>query len=89
MAVDAKLGAKMRGSDWLHLSTRDIHTTSRVKARFARSSVVDSGGGGGCPKHCDCKWKHGKQAVICQSLKRMLTDIPTNVDSGTQVYVDC
>ena len=93
--LDAKLGAKMRrlysssSSDWLHLSTRDVLAPNRVKTRFARSSVVDSGGGGGgCPKHCDCKWKHGKQAVICQSLKRMLTDIPTNVDSGTQVYVN-
>ena len=36
-----------------------------------------------CPDSCSCKWKKGKQTVICQNTQ--LTEIPDMLDTGTQV----
>lgn len=39
-----------------------------------------------CPTTCECKWKSGKESVICANLKTKLTVIPTGLDPGTQVF---
>lgn len=36
-----------------------------------------------CPNLCECKWKSGKESVLC--LKANLTGIPVKLDAGTQV----
>ncbi|XP_063912370.1 leucine-rich repeat-containing protein 24-like [Zophobas morio] len=36
-----------------------------------------------CPVSCSCKWKNGKQTVICNG--KGLLDIPDGLDPGTQV----
>lgn len=36
-----------------------------------------------CPNVCDCKWKDGKESVMC--INTNLTTIPENLDAGIQV----
>lgn len=36
-----------------------------------------------CPSLCECKWKSGKESVLC--LKANLSAIPTILDAGTQI----
>ncbi|XP_044749067.1 uncharacterized protein LOC123309846 [Coccinella septempunctata] len=36
-----------------------------------------------CPSLCECKWKSGKETVIC--LNANLSHVPLHLDSGTQV----
>ncbi|KAL1462720.1 hypothetical protein WDU94_014533 [Cyamophila willieti] len=36
-----------------------------------------------CPSTCECKWKGGKETVICK--EKNLTTIPEQIDAGTQV----
>lgn len=36
-----------------------------------------------CPHLCECKWKSGKESVLC--LNANLSAIPTKLDAGTQV----
>ncbi|XP_039950726.1 uncharacterized protein LOC120768219 [Bactrocera tryoni] len=36
-----------------------------------------------CPSMCECKWKSGKESVLC--LNANLTHIPVPLDAGTQV----
>lgn len=38
---------------------------------------------GDCPRLCECKWKSGKESVIC--LNANLSSVPTQLDKGTQV----
>ncbi|KAL1122089.1 hypothetical protein AAG570_003495 [Ranatra chinensis] len=38
---------------------------------------------GDCPPQCDCKWKSGKESVIC--INGNLTRVPAQLDSGTQL----
>lgn len=38
---------------------------------------------GECPHLCECKWKSGKESVLC--LNANLNGIPTELDAGTQV----
>ncbi|CAL4148213.1 unnamed protein product, partial [Meganyctiphanes norvegica] len=45
--------------------------------------VVTAGGGGGCPKVCECKWKDGKETVSC--LEAGFIDVPRGLDPSTQV----
>lgn len=44
---------------------------------------VASVGTTSCPTACECKWRNGKEAVLC--LSRNLTAIPSLLDAGTQV----
>ncbi|XP_067625966.1 uncharacterized protein kek3 [Eurosta solidaginis] len=44
---------------------------------LAHPSVAD------CPSMCECKWKSGKESVLC--LNANLTHIPVPLDAGTQV----
>lgn len=37
----------------------------------------------GCPHLCECKWKSGKESVLC--LNANLSAIPTKLDAGTQI----
>lgn len=39
---------------------------------------------GDCPNVCDCKWKDGKESVICVNTN--LTSIPKNLDPGILVF---
>lgn len=36
-----------------------------------------------CPRLCECKWKSGKESVIC--LNANLSSVPLELDAGTQV----
>lgn len=36
-----------------------------------------------CPYYCDCKWKNGKETIICMNIN--ITKIPYRLDTGTQV----
>lgn len=36
-----------------------------------------------CPALCECKWKSGKESVLC--LNANLSGIPTKLDAGTQI----
>lgn len=36
-----------------------------------------------CPRLCECKWKSGKESVLC--LNANLTGLPPSLDAGTQV----
>ncbi|XP_050298644.1 uncharacterized protein LOC126737690 [Anthonomus grandis grandis] len=36
-----------------------------------------------CPRLCECKWKYGKESVICQHAD--LNSVPPVLDSGTQI----
>lgn len=36
-----------------------------------------------CPRACECKWKSGKESVVCPNAN--LTMVPPNLDSGTQI----
>lgn len=38
-----------------------------------------------CPAVCECKWKSGKESVICSNAKTKLSEIPSGLDPGTQV----
>lgn len=38
-----------------------------------------------CPPVCECKWKSGKESVICANAKTKLVGIPSGLDPGTQV----
>lgn len=38
---------------------------------------------GDCPRVCECKWKSGKESVLCRFTN--LTEIPKHLDSGTQL----
>ncbi|KAJ6647749.1 Leucine-rich repeat-containing protein 4 [Pseudolycoriella hygida] len=42
-----------------------------------RSTVAE------CPRLCECKWKSGKESVLC--LNANLTGVPSELDAGTQV----
>jgi netrin-G1 ligand len=39
--------------------------------------------GAECPRACECKWKNGKEAVLC--VNGNLSTIPDELDAGTQV----
>lgn len=39
--------------------------------------------GADCPQFCDCKWKNGKEAIICSNTN--FTNVPDSVDHGTQM----
>lgn len=39
--------------------------------------------GADCPFYCDCKWKNGKEAIICSNVN--ISNIPSRLDHGTQV----
>lgn len=39
--------------------------------------------GSECPHLCECKWKSGKESVLC--LNANISGIPTKLDAGTQV----
>lgn len=36
-----------------------------------------------CPHYCDCKWKNGKETIMCMNFN--ITKIPYRLDAGTQV----
>lgn len=36
-----------------------------------------------CPTLCECKWKSGKESVLC--LNANLSEIPTKLDGSTQI----
>lgn len=36
-----------------------------------------------CPRTCECKWKSGKESVICSNAN--FSTVPPNLDSGTQI----
>lgn len=36
-----------------------------------------------CPYYCDCKWKNGKETIMCMNIN--ITKIPYRLDTGTQV----
>lgn len=38
---------------------------------------------GDCPRYCECKWKSGKESVLCTNAN--MTEIPKHLDSGTQL----
>ncbi|OXA57588.1 Leucine-rich repeat-containing protein 4B [Folsomia candida] len=38
-----------------------------------------------CPVVCECKWKSGKESVICANAKTKLTAIPSGLEPGTQL----
>ncbi|KAK6636090.1 hypothetical protein RUM43_009742 [Polyplax serrata] len=38
---------------------------------------------GDCPRYCECKWKSGKESVLCANAN--MTEIPRHLDSGTQL----
>lgn len=38
---------------------------------------------GECPRQCECKWKNGKESVLCPNAH--MIDIPVELDAGTQV----
>ncbi|EEB18764.1 leucine-rich repeat-containing protein 24 precursor, putative [Pediculus humanus corporis] len=38
---------------------------------------------GDCPRYCECKWKSGKESVLCTNAN--MTEIPKQLDSGTQL----
>ncbi|KAL0267601.1 UNVERIFIED_CONTAM: hypothetical protein PYX00_009828 [Menopon gallinae] len=38
---------------------------------------------GDCPRVCECKWKSGKESVLC--INSNMTEIPKSLDSGTQL----
>jgi hypothetical protein len=38
-----------------------------------------------CPVSCECKWKSGKESVICLNPEAKLESIPAGLDPGTQV----
>lgn len=40
-----------------------------------------------CPQPCECKWKGGKESVICANGKPKLTAIPNGLEPGTQVNI--
>lgn len=40
-------------------------------------------GGSNCPVACECKWRSGKEAVLC--LAANLSSIPPTLDTGTQL----
>lgn len=39
--------------------------------------------GAECPYYCDCKWKNGKETIMCMNIN--ITKIPYRLDTGTQV----
>lgn len=44
---------------------------------FTRNLMSD------CPRLCECKWKSGKESVIC--LNANLSSVPLHLDAGTQI----
>ncbi|XP_055388364.1 uncharacterized protein LOC129616886 [Condylostylus longicornis] len=36
-----------------------------------------------CPQLCECKWKYGKESVMCVNAN--VSSIPNSIDSGTQI----
>ncbi|XP_046663962.1 uncharacterized protein LOC124356797 [Homalodisca vitripennis] len=50
---------------------------------LALACCVASVMAGSCPAVCECKWKNGKEAVLC--LNGNLSTIPVSLDTGTQV----
>ncbi|ENN78412.1 hypothetical protein HUJ04_011481 [Dendroctonus ponderosae] len=36
-----------------------------------------------CPRTCECKWKSGKESVVCSNAN--FSTVPPNLDSGTQI----
>ena len=72
---DKKFFETIAKSDHSVLSPQE---DARRERRFVESN--------GCPEHCDCKWKKGKQAIICNE-ENMFDSLPSINDSGTQVLL--
>lgn len=61
-----------------HLCCARIWTTITIILVFGIAGL-----GGECPHLCECKWKSGKESVLC--LNANLNGIPTELDAGTQI----
>ncbi|CAG9823014.1 unnamed protein product [Phaedon cochleariae] len=64
---------------------RNIHTTMSTLKLYATIVLLYCAqiSQAVCPRLCECKWKSGKESVIC--LNSNLSAIPVNLDSLTQV----
>lgn len=64
-------------SHFLCITVRHLLRILLTMCFFSRCSVAE------CPSVCDCKWKDGKESVMC--IDTNLTSIPTNLDPGILV----
>lgn len=73
----------------LHPQPNDAHSTtmpppsSTFKIFFLLATFCIQPLAGDCPRLCECKWKSGKESVICHNAN--LTTVPNHLDRGTQV----
>lgn len=61
-----------------HLKTNFTATLQLIIVFCCAQGLVSD-----CPRLCECKWKSGKESVIC--LNANLTSIPLQLDAGTQI----
>lgn len=57
-----------------------MNTLMTITMMFVLNALKTAGD---CPRYCECKWKSGKESVICVSVN--ITEIPKYLDSGTQL----
>lgn len=63
-----------------------IYRTTQIWILLATIIVLfgtKQGAFGECPRLCECKWKSGKESVLC--LNANLSGVPAELDAGTQV----
>lgn len=62
-------------------NNRSIGTTAIAVLLVLVTTITNTHGE--CPHLCECKWKSGKESVLC--LNANLSGIPTKLDAGTQI----
>lgn len=69
-----------------HYSGQKPPLQGRPEGLGWRKQKRDSGQQYGCPLECECKWRKGKQTLLCN--QKQMDDFPTMEDPGFQV-MDC
>lgn len=59
-------------------SITTLHITSFIILSICAQTLLSD-----CPRHCECKWKSGKESVVC--LNSNITAVPLHLDRGTQI----
>lgn len=78
-----KMRRKSLENDDIFVAMASLTFTSNLNIIFIILSFCSKSLLSDCPRLCECKWKSGKESVICANAN--LSSVPLHLDSGTQL----